>query len=75
MSISLGAGLLEHLGKMQLNPNERTIQCTSPLQRRPGETHRSDTLYGATLLAGILGVGNYWLVVQLRKWVMRWQNA
>ncbi len=39
------------------------------------ETYRSDTLYGVTLIAGILGVGNYWLVVQLRKWVMRWQKA
>ncbi|WP_299989541.1 ABC transporter permease [uncultured Ruegeria sp.] len=39
------------------------------------ETYRADTLYGVTLVAGILGVGNYLLVVRLRKWVMRWQEA
>ncbi len=39
------------------------------------ETYRADTLYGVTLVAGVLGVGNYLLVVRLRKWVMRWQDA
>jgi NitT/TauT family transport system permease protein len=39
------------------------------------ETYRADTLYGVTLVAGVLGVGNYLLVVRLRKWVMRWQQA
>ncbi|MFA3919424.1 ABC transporter permease [Ruegeria hyattellae] len=39
------------------------------------ETYRADTLYGVTLIAGVLGVGNYLLVVRLRKWVMRWQEA
>lgn len=39
------------------------------------ETYRADTLYGVTLIAGVLGVGNYLLVVRLRKWVMRWQDA
>lgn len=39
------------------------------------ETYRADTLYAVTLVAGVLGVGNYLLVVRLRKWVMRWQDA
>ena len=39
------------------------------------ETYRADTLYGVTLVAGVLGLGNYLLVVRLRKWVMRWQEA
>ncbi len=39
------------------------------------ETYRADTLYGVTLVAGVLGLGNYLLVVRLRKWVMRWQDA
>lgn len=39
------------------------------------EGYRADTLYGVTLIAGVLGVANYLLVVRLRKWFMRWQEV
>jgi len=39
------------------------------------EGYRADILYGVTLIAAALGLGNYLLVVRLRKWVLRWQDA
>lgn len=39
------------------------------------EGYRADILYGVTLIAAVLGLGNYLLVVWLRKWVLRWQDA
>ena len=38
------------------------------------DSFRADMLYSITLIAGLLGVGNYILVVRLRKWVLRWQE-
>ena len=38
------------------------------------DSFRADTLYSVTLIAGLLGVGNYILVVRLRRWVLRWQE-
>jgi len=38
------------------------------------DSFRADMLYAITLIAGLLGVGNYILVVRLRKWVLRWQE-
>lgn len=37
------------------------------------DSFRGDILYAITLIAGLLGVGNYILVVKLRRWVLRWQ--
>ncbi|MBN9036799.1 MAG: ABC transporter permease [Rhizobiales bacterium] len=37
------------------------------------DSYRADILYSVTLIAGILGVGNYLIVVWLRKRVLRWQ--
>ena len=39
------------------------------------EGYRADVLYGVTLIAAVLGLGNYLLVVWLRKRVLRWQDA
>ena len=39
------------------------------------DSFRADQLYAITLISGLLGVGNFVLVVQLRKWVLRWQEA
>lgn len=36
------------------------------------DSFRADMLYAITLIAGLLGVGNYVLVVRLRRWVLRW---
>lgn len=38
------------------------------------DSFRADMLYAITLIAGLLGVGNYILVVKLRRWVLRWQD-
>lgn len=38
------------------------------------DSFRADMLYSVTLIAGLLGVGNYILVVRLRRWVLRWQE-
>lgn len=38
------------------------------------DSFRADMLYAITLIAGLLGVGNYILVVRMRKWVLRWQE-
>lgn len=38
------------------------------------DSYRADLLYAITLIAGLLGVGNYLLVVRLRRWVLRWQD-
>ncbi|MEJ6395959.1 ABC transporter permease [Gymnodinialimonas sp. 2305UL16-5] len=39
------------------------------------EGYRADILYGVTLIAAVLGLGNYLLVVWIRKRVLRWQDA
>lgn len=38
------------------------------------DSFRADMLYSVTLIAGLLGVGNYILVVRLRRYILRWQE-
>lgn len=38
------------------------------------DSFRADMLYSVTLISGLLGVGNYILVVRLRRYILRWQE-